>query len=170
MSFPCKQPAFNHVFCHRCPTLKKIHMTLNATDSKISTQFSRVLTFSNPVLIPCNQPAFIKYFTHGGQSPDRQQPIEESSLKYYPFLLFNVSSLIRDRNISLVRIFWTARKYDAIKTWGFPVLSKCLKWWRRLWRTKLDWKFSKHQYAFLSVRCLGTWSSHRCSLNYKCVS
>ena len=28
----------------------------------------------------------ITYFTHTGQSPDRQQPIKEPSLKYYPFL------------------------------------------------------------------------------------
>ena len=42
----------------------------------------------------------------GGQSPDRQQLIKEPSLKYYPFLLFNVSSVIRDPNIYLARVYW----------------------------------------------------------------
>ena len=36
-----------------------------------------------------------------GQRPDGQQPIKETSLKIYPLLLYNVSSLIRDRNISI---------------------------------------------------------------------
>ena len=45
--------------------------------------------------------------------PDREQPIKEPSLKYYNhFLLFNISSLIRDPNISLVKVYW---KCD----WGF---------------------------------------------------
>ena len=47
----------------------------------------------NRVLIPCKQPAFYHVF-HRGQSPDRQQPINDPSSKYYPFLLFNVSSLM----------------------------------------------------------------------------
>ena len=50
---------------------------------------------------PSNNLHFITYFIHRGQSPNRQQPIKEPSLKYYPFLLFNVSSLIRDRRIHL---------------------------------------------------------------------
>ena len=41
------------------------------------------------------------YSTHRGQSLDGQQPIKEPSLKIYHFLLYNLSSLIRDRNISL---------------------------------------------------------------------
>ena len=46
LSFSCKQPAFYYVFERRCPTpLKKIHMELNATDIKFSTQFSRVWLF-----------------------------------------------------------------------------------------------------------------------------
>ena len=45
------------------------------------------------------------YFTHRGQSPDRQQPIKEPSLKYYPFLLFSVSSLIRDRLLEIQQSF-----------------------------------------------------------------
>ena len=50
---------------------------------------------------PSNNLHFITYFIHRGQSPNRQQPIKEPYLKYYPFLLFNVSSLIRDRRIHL---------------------------------------------------------------------
>ena len=86
--------------------------TLNATDSELLIQFSRVLTFStnklNPImcLFLVNNLHFIRYFTHSGQRPDRQQPIKEPSLKYYPFLLGNVSSFGRDRNISLVRVYW----------------------------------------------------------------
>ena len=49
---------------------------------------------------------FIMYFTHRGHSPDRQQPIKEPSLHYYPFLLFNVSSVNQDCNIYLVRVYW----------------------------------------------------------------
>ena len=37
--------------------------------------------------------------SHTEQNPDRQQPIKESSLKYYPFLLLSVSSLPQDRNV-----------------------------------------------------------------------
>ena len=54
---------------------------------------------------------FVTYFTHREQSPERQQPIKEPSLKYYPFLLFNVSSLIRDRNIPLGRMYW---RYNSL--------------------------------------------------------
>ena len=38
--------------------------------------------------IPCEQPAFHHVFHP--QSPDRQQPIKEPSLKYYPFLYFQL--------------------------------------------------------------------------------
>ena len=38
-------------------------------------------------------------------NPDGQQPIKEPSLKYYPFPLLSVSSLIRDHNIFLVGVF-----------------------------------------------------------------
>ena len=69
--------------------LKKIHMELNASDSELSMQFSH---FACQFLV--NNLHFITYFTHTGQSPDRQQPIKESSLKYYPFLLVVVSSPI----------------------------------------------------------------------------
>ena len=58
-------------------------MEPNATDSELCMQFS---------CVACQ-------FTRRGQSPDRQQPIKEPSLKYYPFLLVVVSSLIRDCNI-----------------------------------------------------------------------
>ena len=48
------------------------------------------------------------YFTWGGgggQRRDKQQPITEPSLKYYPFLLFSVSSLIRDRLLEIQQSF-----------------------------------------------------------------
>ena len=69
--------------------LKKIHMELNASDSELSMQFSHVAC---QFLV--NNLHFIMYFTHRGKSPDRQQPIKEPSLKYYPFLLVVVSSII----------------------------------------------------------------------------
>ena len=79
-----------HIFLLLCPTpLKKIHMELNLTDSELSMRFSCVAC---QFLV--NNLHFTTYFTHRGQSPDRQQPIKEPSLKYYPFLLVVVSSLI----------------------------------------------------------------------------
>ena len=45
------------------------------------------------MLIPCKQTAFYHVFHTQGASPDRQQPIKEPSLKYYPIPLFSVSSL-----------------------------------------------------------------------------
>ena len=52
---------------------------------------------------------FITYFTHRGQSPDRQQPIKKWSLKHNPFLfaqcIFTYSKN-RDCDISLVRVYW----------------------------------------------------------------
>ena len=74
-------------------------MDLDATDSELSMQFSRVAC---QFLVNKH---FIMNFTHIGQSPDRQQPIKEPSLKYYPFLLVVVSSLFRDCNKSLVRFY-----------------------------------------------------------------
>ena len=47
---------------------------------------------------------FFSYFFYKN-NPDRQQPIKEPSLKYYPFPLLSVSSLIRDHNIFLVGVF-----------------------------------------------------------------
>ena len=92
--------SFHHVFHLHCPTpLKKIYMELNASDSELSMQFSYVAC---QFLV--NNLHFIMYFTHRGKSPDRQQPIKEPSLKYYPFLLVVVSSLIWDCNVSLVFI------------------------------------------------------------------
>ena len=41
-----------------------------------------------------------------------QQLIKEPSLKYYPFLLRNVSSLIRNRNKSLVESIGDTRKFQ----------------------------------------------------------
>ena len=69
----------------------------------------------NPIacLFLVNNLHFIRYFTHSGQSPDRQQPIKEPSLKYYPFLLRNVSSFGRDRNKSLVRVYWRYKKVSV---------------------------------------------------------
>ena len=65
-------------------------MELNVTDSKLSMQFSVILTFlqirftfSYLGLKPMacqfivNNLHSIMYFTHKGQSPDRQQPIKE---------------------------------------------------------------------------------------------
>ena len=49
---------------------------------------------------------FIRFFIHRGHSPDRIQPIKEHSLKYCPFLLFNISLPLRDCNISLARVYW----------------------------------------------------------------
>ena len=46
------------------------------------------------MFIPCKQPAFYKVFHTQWARADRQQPIKEPSLKYYPFLLWNVSSLV----------------------------------------------------------------------------
>ena len=47
VSFTYKQSAFYRVFEPHYPTsLRRIHTELNATDSKFSTLFSRVLTFS----------------------------------------------------------------------------------------------------------------------------
>ena len=71
------------------PTKKKIHMELNATDSELSMQFSCVAC---QFLV--NNLHFIMYFIHRGKKPDKQQPIKEPSLKYYPFLLVVVSSII----------------------------------------------------------------------------
>ena len=57
-----------------------------------------------------NQSAFFMYFAHGGQ-----QPIEEPSLKCYPFLFFNFSwsSLIWDYDVFLVRVYWRYNKLSV---------------------------------------------------------
>ena len=55
-------------------------MELNATDSELSKQFSCVAC---QFLV--NNLHFIMYFIHRGQSPDRQQPIKEPSLRYFFF-------------------------------------------------------------------------------------
>ena len=49
---------------------------------------------------------FFSYFFYKN-NPDGQQPIKEPSLKYYPFPLLSVSSLIRDHNIFLVGVFFS---------------------------------------------------------------
>ena len=49
----------------------------------------------------CN---FFSYFFYKN-NPDGQQPIKEPSLKYHPFPLLIVSSLIRDHNVFLVGVF-----------------------------------------------------------------
>ena len=122
--FPCKQPIFYHVFYRHCPTpTKQIHMELS--DCEFFSQFSRILTFStnkirfwtkpNRVLIPSEQPAFYRVFqTHKEQTLDRQKPIKGPSLKYYPFLSFNVSSLTWDRNLSLVRVNWRYNSFSLL--------------------------------------------------------
>ena len=57
---------------------------------------------------------FVTYFTRREQSPERQHPIKEPSLKYYPFLLFHVSSLIRDRNIPLGGDYWRYNSFISL--------------------------------------------------------
>ena len=84
---------FNFISSYIPPALsnptEKIHMELNASDSELSMQFSQVAC---QFLV--NNLHFITYFTHRGQNPEREQPIKEPSLKYYPCLLAVVSSLI----------------------------------------------------------------------------
>ena len=61
---------------------------------------------------------FITHIAHRGQGTDRLQPVKEPPQKYCPFLLLNVSLLIRDRNVSLVEVYWRYTEFQ------FDFLSK----------------------------------------------
>ena len=68
---------------------------------------------------------FITYFTHRRQSPDRQQPIKEWSLKHNPFLfaqcIFTYSEN-RDSDISFVRVYW---RYNRVSVCFSHSKSTC---------------------------------------------
>ena len=103
--FPCKQPAFSHVFKPHCPTLlRKIQMRLTATNN----EFFRLHS--------------ITYFTHRWQC--RWATTNQGALfEILSFLLLNVSSFIRDRNISLVRVYWrynrVSNTFHSKITWNY---------------------------------------------------
>ena len=63
---------------------------------------------------------FITYITHRGKSTDRLQPVKKPPRKYCPFLLLNVSLLIRDRNVSLVEVYWRYPEFQFV----FPNKSR----------------------------------------------
>ena len=104
--------------------MTKIQMEVNASDSEFITQFFRVLTF------PSNKPIassflvnnlyFITHIAHRGQGTDRLQPVKEPPQKYCPFLLLNISLLIRDRNVSLVKVYWRYTEFQFV----FPSKSR----------------------------------------------
>ena len=105
-------------------------LTNNLHSIPYSNSITRTkLTFSYPIVCSflVNNVHFITYFTHRGQSPDRQKPIEEPSLKYYSFLLLSVSSLIQEHNISLARVYWRYHSFSlrfAVKLCGIIFLRR----------------------------------------------
>ena len=91
MKFPRKQPAYYHMNLQRDSPAFRLFLRIKFTFSYLGLNLIAYQFLAKNL-------HFVVYFTHRGQSPDGQQPIKEPSLKFYPFLSFNVSLIIRDRN------------------------------------------------------------------------
>ena len=69
---------------------------------------------------------FITYFTHREQSPERQQPIKEPSLKYYSFIYF-----------SLVQCIFTYSRSQYTFGWGLLEIQQ----FYFAFRSKITWSY-----------------------------
>ena len=77
---------------------------------------------------------FIMYFTHTGQSPDRQQPIKESSLNYFPFLF----SWLMYPNLFKITVYLWLRSTGNTTEFQFAFCHK-IRWNSIFWTTNCRW-------------------------------